>query len=195
MRALAAAGAPDQGPPVARGLVLFGSILPRLSLVPVMDGVGVPSNFPPGPDSVRGFDRAGHQLFARTFADKLYNFYVFVPVDDRTLTRLHSLRLRVAGQSLDRVATAHGSPAASAFAAGPQRVRISWDASAFPRLACHDDAGGSPAPLMLEGDFTAADVRGDRVRCDFSDGVKTAFRGVVVPVRRLTARHDSNPRD
>jgi len=175
-----AAGA--DGPPVSRGLVLFGSIVPALSLIPGMDGSGVASNFPPGPDVVTGFDRHGRQVFRRTFRDKIYNFYVFVPLERAQLRSLHRLRLVLHGRLLERTASAHGPPAARAQTVGAQRVRITWDARAFPRLSCHDEGGGSPAPLMLGGDFTAADVRGDRLRCDFSDGVKTIFGHVLVQV-------------
>ena len=147
-----------------------------------MTGVGVPSNFPPGVNVVTGFDRRGKQLFRRTFRDKIYSFYVFVELDRAKIAALDRLRLDVAGHTLERVATRHGGPSARARLIGVQRVRITWSARAFPRLACRDDGGGSPAPLMLEGDFTAADIRGATLRCDFSDGVKTAFAGVPVRI-------------
>lgn len=169
-------------PPVTTGLVLFGSIVPTLSLLPVVDGIGAPSAFGPGRDVVSGFDVRGRRLFRRTFADKIYNFYVFLDVDRATIQALTRLRVEIGGRAIERSATRHGPPAANAHAIGAQRVRITWDAQAFPRLACHDDAGGSPAPLMLSGDFTAADIRSATLRCDFSDGVKTAYAGVRVPV-------------
>jgi hypothetical protein len=177
-----AAGAGSDAPPVASGLVLFGNILPAPSLVPVMDGLGVPSNFPPGPDVVTGFDRAGRPIFRRTFRDKIYNFYLFVQLGRAQISGLHRLRLQVQGHTLERIATVHGAARARAQTIGFERVRITWNARDFPRLACHDEGGGSPAPLMLGGDFTAADVRGNHLRCDFSDGVKTAYHEVLVPI-------------
>jgi hypothetical protein len=181
------AGAED-GPPVADGLVLFGSILPKPNLVPVMEGLGVPSNFPPGPDVVIGYDARGKQVFRRTFRDKIYNYYVFVQLGRTQLASLQRLRIQLQGRTLETTASAHGAPAARAETVGPERVRITWDARAFPRLACHDEGGGSPAPLMLGGDFTAADVRGDRLRCDFSDGVKTVFHDVPIHIGGTPAR-------
>lgn len=174
------AGAADvDAPPVTSGLVLFGSIVPQLTLLPVMDGAGVPSNFPPGPDVVTGYDSRGHRLFRKTFGDKIYDFYVFVELDRAKIRALHRLRLDIAGHSLERAETPHGKPAARALAVGVRRVRVTWDARAFPRLSCRDEGGGSPAPLMLGGTFTAADVRGGTLRCDFSDGVKTAYADVL----------------
>lgn len=184
----ARAADPD-APPVASGLVLFGSIVPHLTLVPVMDGVGVPSNFPPGPDVVTGYDVRGKRLFRKTFSDKIYDFYVFVEVDSAKIRALHRLRLDVAGRSLQIAATPHGPPAARALAVGDDRVRVTWDARAFPRLSCRDEGGGSPAPLMLGGSFTAADVRGETLRCDFSDGVKTAFAEIRQPIERAATNH------
>jgi hypothetical protein len=180
--------AAEDGPPVADGLVLFGSILPKPNLVPVMEGLGVPSNFPPGPDVVTGYDARGRQVFRRTFRDKIYNYYLFVPLARAQLASLQRLRLQMQGHTLESTASAHGAPAARAETIGPERVRITWNARAFPRLSCHDEGGGSPAPLMLGGDFTAADVRGDRLRCDFSDGVKTVFHQVSIPIGGAAAR-------
>lgn len=172
----------DDGPPVAGGLVLLGSIVPTLALLPVMSGIGVPSNFAPGPDVVTGFDAHGQRLFRRTFSDKIYSFYLFVELDRGKIAALHRLRLEIAGHSLERSATLHGRPAARARSVGTQRVQITWNAQAFPRLSCRDEAGGSPAPLMLDGDFTAADIRGGELRCDFSDGVKTVYADVPVRI-------------
>ncbi len=169
-------------PPVTAGLVLFGSVVPTLTLLPVTAGVGVPSSFPSGRDVVAGFDDHGHRLFMRTFADAIYNYYVFVPLDAGKIRELHRLRVTIGARSVERTATRHGPAVARAQTVGAQRVRITWDARAFPRLSCRDEAGGSPAPLMLEGDFTAADVRGNTLRCDFSDGVRTVYAAVRVPI-------------
>jgi hypothetical protein len=171
------------GPPVSTGLVLLGTIMPRVTLLPVTTGIGTPGHFPPGPDIVTGFDARGRVLFRRTFRDELYNYYVFVALEPAKIADLERLELRVAGHALVRTATRHGSPAARAETVGFQRVRIRWDARAFPRLACDDRAGGSPAPLMLDGDFTAADVRGRALFCDFSDGIKTAYTAVRIPIQ------------
>jgi len=175
--------ADSSGPPVSTGLVLLGTIMPSVTLLPVTTGIGTPGNFPPGPDDVTGFDAAGHVVFKRTFRDELYNYYVFIGLDRAKIASVQRLKLRVAGRTIERAATHHGAPAANADTVGPQRVRIRWDARAFPRLACDDEAGGSPAPLMLGGDFTAADIRGSELHCDFSDGVKTVFAGVRIPIR------------
>lgn len=162
--------------------MLLGTIMPRVTLLPVTTGVGTPGHFPPGPDVVTGFDARGRVLFRRTFRDELYNYYVFVGLDRAKIAELERLELRVAGHALERTATHHGTPGARAQTVGFQRVRVRWDARAFPRLACDDRAGGSPAPLMLDGDFTAADIRGHALYCDFSDGIKTAYSGVRVPI-------------
>jgi hypothetical protein len=182
---VAAAG---DAPPVASGLVLFGSIVPSLTLLPVTDGLGVPSNFPSGPNVVTGYDATGRRLFRRTFRDKIYSYYVFVQLDDALLRALIRLRVDVAGHTVERTAAMHGEPAARAQSVGPQRVRITWNTRAFPRLSCRDESGGSPAPLMLGGDFTAADIRGDTLRCDFSDGVKTAYAGVLLPIETASPK-------
>lgn len=180
--------AADDGPPVASGLVLFGSIVPALTLVPVVNGVGVPSSFAPGHDVVTGFDDRGRRLFMRTFSDKIYDYYVFVELDRAKLQALHRLRLDIHGHSVERIAAPHGPPVARARVVGAQLVRITWNARAFPRLSCSDESGGSPAPLMLGGDFTAADVRGPTLRCDFSDGVKTVYSNVRVRIEPAAAR-------
>ena len=174
----------SDGPPVTSGLVLLGTIMPKVTLLPVTDGSGTPSNFPPGPDVVTGLDGDGNVVFRRTFRDQLYNFYVFVPLERSEIERVHRLELRVAGRSLERIASPHGAPEARAQSVGYERVRIRWDARAFPRLACADAAGGSPAPLMLGGDFTGVDIRGETLRCDFSDGVKTVYSDVRIPIER-----------
>lgn len=170
------------GPTVTTGLVLLGTIMPKVTLLPVTDGSGTPENFPPGPDVVTGLDASGNVVFRKTFRDQLYNFYVFVPLERAQIERLHRLELRVAGRSLERVASPHGAPEARAQSVGYERVRIRWDANAFPRLSCADEAGGSPAPLMLGGDFTGVDIRGETLRCDFSDGVKTVYSDVRIPI-------------
>jgi hypothetical protein len=173
----------DDAPPVRSGLVLFGSIVPALTLLPVTSDMGVPANFPSGRDSVTGYDTRGRRLFRHTFRDNIYSYYLFVQLDAARARDLYCVKVEIAGRTIERRATVHGGPAARARSVGPQRVRITWDARAFPRLSCRDEGGGSPAPLMLGGDFTAADVRGVTVRCDFSDGVKTAYAGVRVPIQ------------
>ena len=180
--------AADDAPPVASGLVLFGSIVPSLTLLPVTNGLGVPSTFPSGPDVVTGYDATGRQLFRRMFRDKIYSYYMFVQLDDAHVRALHRLTVDVAGRTVERTAAIHGMPAARAQSVGPQRVRITWNTRAFPRLSCRDERGGSPAPLMLGGDFTAADIRGDTLRCDFSDGVKTAYAGVLLRIEAAPSK-------
>jgi hypothetical protein len=174
----------SDGPPITDGLVLLGTIMPKVTLLPVTNGSGTPSNFPPGPDVVTGLDASGNVVFRKTFRDQLYDFYVFVPLERSQIERLQRLELRVAGRSLERVATQHGAPEARAQSTGYERVRIRWNARAFPRLACSDEAGGSPAPLMLGGDFTGVDIRGTTLHCDFSDGVKTVYSDVRIPIER-----------
>jgi hypothetical protein len=164
--------------------VLLGSIMPSLTLLPVTTAVGTPGHFPPGADVVTGFDGDGRVVFRQTFRDELYNYYIFVALDRAKIERVDRLVLRIAGHLIERTATHHGKPAARAEIVGSQRVRIRWDARAFPRLACDDQAGGSPAPLMLGGDFTGADIRGSVLHCDFSDGVKTAYSNIPIPIGR-----------
>jgi hypothetical protein len=168
-------------PTTASGLVIFGTILPTRTLVPPLSGIGSPESSRPGPDFVEGFDANGRRVFAAHFADDIYNFYVFVKIDDARLARVVRLRVRVGRYTLERVATKHGPAAARAALVG-SRVHITWDDRAFPRLSCTGAPGSSPAPLMLEGSFDAANILGPTLFCDFSDGVKTVFRNVRIPI-------------
>lgn len=169
-------------PDEASGIILFGTIMPSRTLVPVVNGVGSPRTFRVGPDVAEGFSARGERLFSKYFADALYNYYVFVELDDASVKRLYRIRLKIGSHTIERVASKHGAPAARAQLVGPDRVRITWNAAAFPRLSCQGAEGSSPAPLMLDGDFTAANTLGSALSCDFSDGVKTVYSGVRIPI-------------
>jgi hypothetical protein len=177
------AQAPERG--VARtgpGLVIVGSILPKFTLLPAMTQIGSLDHPTSGPDLVEGFARDGSRLFATPFSDAGYTYYLFAPVPRERIERLYRLRVQVRGKRLTAQATVHGAAQAQATALDANRAEVRWNPAAFPRLACIDEAGGSPAPLMLGGSFTGANFFGKALRCDFSDGVKTAFRNVRIPI-------------
>jgi hypothetical protein len=162
--------------------VIFGSVLPDFTMLPVLTQIGSLDHPTSGPDTVQGFARDGRRLFAVHFSESGYSYYLFAPVPLDRIAQLTSLKVSVRGKSLVTTARTHGAPRASARALDANRVEVRWDASQFPRLACDGGQGGSPAPLMLGGHFTAANFFGRTIYCDFSDGVKTAFAGVPIRV-------------
>jgi hypothetical protein len=150
-------------------------------MLPALSSKGLLDLAKSGPDLVQGFARDGHRLFAVSFEDSGYSYYVFAPVARERLGSLYRLTITAHGKTISQTASNHGPAAALSVARG-DKVEIRWNATAFPRLSCTGERGGSPAPLMLGGTFTAANVYGRALECDFSDGVKTAFASIRIPI-------------
>ena len=183
-----AAADEDEGPPPTPnpskpvyGLSVYGDIQPKLKIVPPIGEAAlvVPTA---GPDRIDGYAKDGDGVFSVHFADSGYTFYVFVPMDSERMSRLYRLVVTVRHHRIEQTATRHGVASARAHLIAPGKVEVTWNAAAFPRLRCIGAQGGSPAPFMTGGDFTAENVKGKSLLCDFSDGVKTVFADIHVPI-------------
>jgi hypothetical protein len=174
---------PHDTVPTSTGVTIAGSVLPKLIVLPAVTQIGVNAPPRPGPDRMQGFDVAGKPIFDHPFADDGYSFSAFIPLHQSEIDRLERVRVTIAGKTV----TVHAAPpapaAATARALDGGRVEVSWNAHNFPRLWCVGEEGGSPAPLMLNGTFVAANIRGRALTCDFSDGLKTVHAKVRVPIR------------
>ncbi len=173
---------PHDTVPTSTGITIAGSVLPRLIILPAVTQVGVKGTPRPGPDRVQGFAGSGKPIFDHRFADDGYSFSAFIALPQSDIDRLERVRVTIGGKTVTADAAPPSPAVATARALAGERVEISWNARNFPRLWCAGEEGGSPAPLMLNGSFVAANILGRALICDFSDGLKTVHAKVRIPI-------------
>ncbi len=186
------APAPAAGAGSADGLLVWGQVTPTgLVLEPAFrtrpTGEPLPSR---GAWMVEGFDANSEVLFQQPFepvgfadtpAEGAAMFAMVVPAGAARLDRLVTLRVRGPGVQAERVASARPDTEGPLLA--PQLAgnrELAWDASRHPMALVRDAATGEVISFARGGRI-GIPPGVNRVDAQFSDGVRSIRREIVVP--------------
>ncbi|MGR4064292.1 MAG: hypothetical protein ACLQPV_02455 [Vulcanimicrobiaceae bacterium] len=140
-----------------------------------------------GPYEIAGFDASGREMF-RTHFDVIGHagtaarpFAVKVPLSQKDLGDLASLRVRAGGAQRTVVGTRATDPHAGVFRDRAGRFEIAWDAKEFPEIAITSAPPGSVFDLALAtGGHALFGTPAHGIVVDFSNGLRS-YRKIFTP--------------